>query len=76
MKISAGEFKAKCLKLMNDVQKYHYEIIITKYGKAVAKLTPVNESEIEESIYGCMLGEATVVGDIVSPLGEQWEANE
>jgi prevent-host-death family protein len=36
----ASEFKAKCLKLMNDVQTSGEEIIITKNGKPISKLVP------------------------------------
>ena len=38
MKIAAGQFKAKCLKLMDNVYKNNEEVIITKYGKPIAKL--------------------------------------
>jgi prevent-host-death family protein len=41
VKIPAGEFKAKCLKIMDQVKNYHEEIIITKHGKPVAKLVPI-----------------------------------
>lgn len=37
MQISAAKFKANCLKLMDEVSKTNKEIIITKYGKPVAK---------------------------------------
>ena len=36
MEISAGEFKAKCLKLMNQVANTREPIIITKRGRPVA----------------------------------------
>ncbi|MCX5905560.1 MAG: type II toxin-antitoxin system Phd/YefM family antitoxin, partial [Proteobacteria bacterium] len=38
VKMPAGEFKAKCLKIMDQVKNYHEEVIITKHGKPVAKL--------------------------------------
>ena len=41
MEMAAGQFKAHCLKLMDEVQKFHKEIIITKHGKAVARLVPI-----------------------------------
>ena len=75
MKISAGQFKAKCLKLMDDVQKNHKEIIITKYGKPVAKLTPVEE-EVPKPLFGFLKGSVIVTGDIVKPTGEKWNADE
>lgn len=74
MKIGAGEFKAKCLKLMSDLQKYHGEIIVTKFGKPIAKMIPV-DSEPEKPIFGFMENSLTVVGDIVKPIEEEWSVN-
>ena len=38
--IKASEFKARCLKLMDEVQKSGEEIVVTKNGKPVSKLVP------------------------------------
>lgn len=75
MEIAAGEFKAKCLKLMDEVQKYHEDIIITKYGKPVAKLTAIEE-ETPSLLFGFMKDTVSVKGDIVEPLNEKWLADE
>jgi prevent-host-death family protein len=40
MTITATEFKAKCLKLMDKMQKAHHPILITKRGQVVAQLAP------------------------------------
>jgi prevent-host-death family protein len=39
--IAAGEFKAKCLHLLDEVRQSRQEIVITKRGRAVARLVPV-----------------------------------
>ena len=39
----ASEFKAKCLKLMDEVVESGGEILITKHGRPVAKLTAFRE---------------------------------
>jgi len=70
--IPAGEFKAKCLKLLDEVQQKHREIIITKRGKPVARLLPLAE-ELPD-IFGRMRGTGEILGDIVSPTGEMWNA--
>ena len=75
MKIGAGEFKAKCLKIMDEVKKFRKVVVITKFGKPVAKLTPVEEDS-SEPIFGCMSGSATIHGDIVNPIEEPWKADE
>ena len=74
MKIAAGKFKAECLKLMDDVQNYHMEIIITKRDIPVAKLVPVNEVE-EQPLFGFLKDSVKINGDIVEPVGEDWDAD-
>jgi prevent-host-death family protein len=74
MEIKAGEFKAKCLELMDWVAAGHEEIIITKRGKPVAKLVPISPVEKRE-VFGYMKGTIEILGDIVSPIDEEWEAN-
>ena len=71
-KIPAGEFKAKCLKLMDEVQQTGQEVIITKHGKPVAKLAPL-EKELP-SLFGCMKGSIVILGDIIGPIDVEWEA--
>ena len=73
MNMPAGVFKAKCLHLMDEVQKYHTEIVITKFGKPVAKLVPVEETK-PKSVFGCMKGTLKIHGDIMS-TGEEWFAD-
>ena len=51
MEISAGEFKAKCLKLMDEVASSHEKVVITKRGKPVAMLVPVAPEEAKPVHY-------------------------
>ena len=62
-RIEAGMFKANCIAIINEVQAKHEAIVITKHGKAVAKLIPVNVEPDE--IYNCLAGKGRVVGDLV-----------
>jgi len=71
--IAAGEFKARCLALMDDVQSTREPIVITKRGKPVAKLVPA-ENEKDEWI-GRLKGVIKIVGDIESPI-EGWESSD
>ncbi|MCP5109214.1 MAG: type II toxin-antitoxin system prevent-host-death family antitoxin [bacterium] len=73
-KIPAGEFRVHCLKLIDEVRQARKEIIITKRGKPVAKLVPIGDDEVPE-IFGRMKGTVTILGDIVGPTGDEWEAN-
>lgn len=71
----AGEFKARCLKVMDQVRATREPVIITKRGRQVAKLVPVDTRG--DDIFGCLKGVVEIVGDIESPLvaPEDWEAN-
>jgi prevent-host-death family protein len=64
-KMAAGSFKTNCLAVMDEVQARHETVVITKHGKPVAKLVPVNTDTDE--IYGFLAGKGVVNGDIVSP---------
>ena len=62
----ASAFKAKCLKVMDDIQATGEPVTVTKRGKPVVKVIPV-ESE-KDDIFGFMAGKAEIVGDIESPV--------
>jgi prevent-host-death family protein len=64
-KMAAGSFKTNCLAVMDEVQARHETVVITKHGKPVAKLVPVNADTDE--IYDFLAGKGVVNGDIVSP---------
>ena len=64
--IPAGEFKARCLTLMDDVRSTREPVVITKRGKPVAKLIPADDTEPE--FIGRLKGVIRIVGDIESPL--------
>jgi prevent-host-death family protein len=70
--IGAGDFKAKCLKLLDDVADSRESLIITKHGKPVAKLVPMPP---ETTIFGAMANSVRQEHDIVSPLDDDWEAS-
>jgi prevent-host-death family protein len=72
--IAAGEFKAKCLHLLDEVRQSRTEIVITKRGRAVARLVPADEEL--PPIFGRMRGSAEILGDIVAPVGEKWSVDE
>jgi len=69
--IAAGEFKAKCLKLLDEVAEKRETLVITKHGKPVAELRPIAE---QGDIVGSMKGSVTILGDIISPLDVEWDA--
>lgn len=71
--ISAGDFKAHCLALMDDVKNKRKTIIITKRGIPVAKLIPTDETP--PSLFGWMKGTVIEQGDLTKPTECIWEAD-
>jgi prevent-host-death family protein len=73
IEIGAAEFKAKCLRLLDEISDHKLvAIIITKHGKPVARLAPIDNSG--GTIYGAMKGLAKIHGDLTEPLDADWEA--
>lgn len=72
--MAAGQFKARCLKIMDEVSNTREPVVITKKGKPVAKLVPPDTPP--RDIFGCLKGVIEIVGDIESPVvpPEEWEA--
>ncbi len=72
--IAAGTFKARCLAIMDEVQAKREAVVITKRGKPVAKLVPVEPEK--DDIFGFFKGKGTIEikGDIVAPAftPEEW----
>ena len=73
--IPAGEFKARCLTLMDDVESTREPLLITKRGRPVAKLVPASNGK--DDFIGSLKGVFRVVGDIESPAvpTEDWESS-
>jgi antitoxin (DNA-binding transcriptional repressor) of toxin-antitoxin stability system len=72
--VPATEFKAKCLALIDEMQRSGEPLTVTRRGKPAITLTaqrpgppPVN------SIFGMMKGTVTIHGDLDEPLDPNWE---
>lgn len=72
--MAAGEFKAKCLQVMDQVKSTRTPVVITKRGKPIAKLVPAEE--FRTTAFDALKGKIEILGDIVSPVvpAEDWEA--
>jgi prevent-host-death family protein len=73
-RIAATVFKAKCLELMDRVAERRETFVITKRGRPVAKLVPV-EQKPKESLLEWMRGKVSITDDILGPAlpPETWE---
>ena len=70
--ISAAEFKATCLELMDEVERTGSSVVVTKRGRAVARLAPVRTRV--RSAFGLLRGRITIRGNIAEPIDVTWNA--
>jgi prevent-host-death family protein len=70
--IKASEFKAKCLAVLDEVERTRQSVVITKRGKPVAELVP--HKIRTRSARGILKGRLEILGDIISPIDVEWEA--
>lgn len=68
--IKASEFKARCLQLMDEVAESGQEIVITKKGKPVSRLTPYREKST--LTFGRNRDIMRTYADIVEPMPAEW----
>jgi len=73
--MAAGKFKAQCLAVMDEVQAKRVPVVVTKNGKAVARLVP-EPTEGADPIFGFYRGKLDIVGDVMSPLYSDEEYEE
>jgi prevent-host-death family protein len=74
--VTATEFKAKCLALLDEVNEQRDTITITKRGRPVAMLQPVKRKPWK-SLEGVLAGKVEIIGDIVNshmPGDWTWDA--
>lgn len=71
--IRASVFKARCLKIMNEIQSTGEPVVVTKRGTPVVKVVPAVSEPAD--LFGFMSGEFTIIGDIESPVVplKDWE---
>ena len=72
--IAAAQFKARCLKIMEEVRAKREPVLITKKGRPIAKLVPAGEPV--RDVFGCLSGTLEIVGDVEAPVlpPQAWNA--
>lgn len=70
--MKASEFKAKCLKLMDEIAETGESVVITKNGKPVSRLVPYVDKP--KTLFGIHRDSVEITGDVVSPVEVDWEA--
>ncbi len=70
--IKASEFKAKCLKIIDNVADSGDDVIITKNGIPVSRLVPYYTPV--KTLFGAHAEAVFIEGDIIAPVDEHWDA--
>jgi prevent-host-death family protein len=71
--LTATEFKAKCLHLLDEVAQSGESLVITKRGRPVAKVTPL--APFQKPLRGSWRGRIKIKGDIVNfNVADEWES--
>lgn len=70
--VSASQFKAKCLAILDDVAATGGEIVVTKRGRPVAKVVPVEpwDDDLQGTVKQLVSDE-----ELISPIDVVWEAD-
>lgn len=73
--IAAAQFKAQCLRLMDEVAATRQPLIITKHRKPVARLLPLEAPAKPAPFLDRLKGKFEIVGDLLAPPSpkEDWE---
>jgi prevent-host-death family protein len=72
--IGAADFKARCLEIIDEVERLGTEVVITRHRKPVARLVPVQDGST--SFCGSLKGLILEEGDLISPIDVTWESDE
>jgi antitoxin (DNA-binding transcriptional repressor) of toxin-antitoxin stability system len=72
--ISATEFKAKCLQILERVRATGERVQVTKRGKVIAELGPPTDESARFAKAGFAKGEMRILGDVIEPTGAEWES--
>lgn len=65
--VGAAEFKAKCLALLEEVAATGVPIVVTKRGRAVARVEPM-DNDRSDDLRGSVVRER----DLISPIDDEW----
>ena len=67
--IPSGQFKAKCLQLLDRVERTGRPLIVTKRGRPVAQVVPLDGTAPKS-----LVGSVSHQGDLISPIDDAWDA--
>lgn len=73
MEITAANFRSNCFKILDEVDKKHIDVVITKRGKPIAKLVRYETDDRSDPLLGRLPNVGTTIGDLTEPIEDEWE---
>ena len=70
--IPAGQFKATCLAVMQQVQETGTPVTITKRGAPLVRVVPASDPAAPP-LFGRLKGTVQIAGDITAPIDTEWD---
>lgn len=71
-RMAAGQFKAQCLKVMDEIQRTQMHLVITKHNVPIVEMVPYEKDK--RLLFGWMKGTIHITSDIIQPIDEEWDA--
>jgi prevent-host-death family protein len=73
--LAISEFKATCLKVLDQVRRTGRPVVVTRRGESIAMVVPPPPPEPGPGWLGAGAGSARIIGDVVAPViaEDQWE---
>lgn len=72
---SASEVKNAWHSYLEHVRLTRNAVVITRYGRPIAKLVPIEPTLETGGLVGCLRGTVTEHGDLIAPTGAKWSAD-
>ena len=73
MEITAANFRTNCFKILDEVNKKHKEVVITKRGKPIAKLVHYETDTTADPLFGTLPNAGNTIGDLTVPFEDEWD---
>lgn len=71
--VGITEFKAKCIALLDEMERSGEPLTITRRGKPSLMLSAREVRPVRDDVFGSLKGTVTIHGDIVGPVDPDWE---
>jgi prevent-host-death family protein len=75
LEVSASDLKNSWHEFLERFSQGRQEVVVTRYGHPIAKLSPYDGPGEGGGIFGCLARSVTVHSELTAPVGEAWDAD-